>query len=98
MLPPNGQSEIMYFTGFRFTWPKNRWLNSQHCQVYLRTTIKVYYEWKKTPFIELLIRNYIQCQVMHVFDVTVLRKLGKLLDQLNKDAKDNSVPVVHQFN
>lgn len=43
-------------------------------------------------------RNYIQCQVMHVFEVAVLRKLGKLLDQLHKNAKDNSVPVVHQFN
>lgn len=35
---------------------------------------------------------------MRVFEVTVLRKFGKLLDQLHKNAKDNSVPVVHQFN
>lgn len=36
--------------------------------------------------------------VMHDFVATTLPKLEKLLDQMLKDGRDNSIPVAHQFN
>lgn len=38
------------------------------------------------------------CMLCIFFVTTGLPKLEKLLVQLLKDARDNSIPLVHQFN